>query len=241
MAAAKLFAALLVATIMVHGTQATSPEPTETMDSTATIDSEPSEPITMEGGTPMTMPSTTTKAPQTLTAGPVSPGTYRPEDIALARTQNRSEYLLISLALSFDDAKEYCEGLPNGAAASLASIHTPDENNFVRKLAKNGNIAGSYVWLGVQRVVGEPAAVQDQFAFVDGTVFDILGYYTSFGFDNCFKATVRNGKKRCLFMRYQPSERDIGVQDCVAMRMRGEWNDLACTRQLPFVCKRPAL
>ena len=121
-------------------------------------------------------------------------------------------YKLYTLRQNWNNAKVNCQRAIDGA--KLVKIETDKENDFIQN--KYLNTRGIY-WIGLSDIDNE-----GEWKWTDGT--GLTGY-------NKWKSGQPN---------------NAGDQDCVAILEgdytagyhNAEWNDLNCSRQLGYICKK---
>ena len=90
--------------------------------------------------------------------------------------------------------------------SNLTSIHSVEENNFVRQVVSAGS---SYMWIGLSRKIDSH---DDSFHWVDGSDLSFTNWASgepSSIHENCTEFVMRTG---------------------------GKWNDLRCTVHKSFIC-----
>ncbi|KAF8384241.1 hypothetical protein PRIPAC_73383 [Pristionchus pacificus] len=115
-------------------------------------------------------------------------------------------YKIGSPATDFTRAQMACDD----ANADLASIHSTQENSFVRQLAFSSG-ATNGIFLG-----GATDENQTEFTWTDGTAWD---------YDNTYAGYPKEGNGECLLMDTFSSS--------------GKWINADCSSKLPYVCVRP--
>ena len=121
-------------------------------------------------------------------------------------------YKLYTLRQNWNNAKVNCQRAIDGA--KLVKIETEKENDFIKN--KYLNTSGIY-WIGLSDIDNE-----GEWKWTDGT--GLTGY-----------------KK---WKSGQPN--NLGNQDCVAIlegdytdgHQNAEWNDLKCSKELGYICKK---
>ncbi|XP_038056043.1 echinoidin-like [Patiria miniata] len=123
-------------------------------------------------------------------------------------------YLIINLRFAYLEAEKYCGNLATqGKSTHLASVHSAEENAFLRRyhaavFQSTSNIA---LWIGYDRL-----ASGDTYRWLDGSVGS--------GFEDW----------------KPPMEPSRGAEKCTVLWYGNHWNDWPCYNTAPFVCKMPA-
>ncbi|XP_044207430.1 galactose-specific lectin nattectin-like, partial [Thunnus albacares] len=95
------------------------------------------------------------------------------------------------------------------AGGNLASIHSADENSFLRNLVIRVTGHCLHTWIG-----GFDAVKEGTWMWTDGSRFDYRRWGTG-----------------------EPN--NVGVENCIEMNFRGSfWNDGRCSWTRPFVCAK---
>ncbi|XP_036001840.1 lactose-binding lectin l-2-like [Fundulus heteroclitus] len=119
-------------------------------------------------------------------------------------------YKYVATDMTWADAEQHC--LSQGA--NLVSIHSLDEENFVKRLIRNFDPAQAPNWIGLSD------------AQKDGTFFWSDGSKLSFTFWEEGEPNDFEGPEPCVHTNSGPAKK---------------WNDAPCTDKFAFVCKaRPA-
>ncbi|XP_068558647.1 lactose-binding lectin l-2-like [Cebidichthys violaceus] len=114
-------------------------------------------------------------------------------------------YKYVGIHLTWADAELHCVS----KGANLVSIHSLEEQKFVKSLIKNSDPAEGKTWIGLSDIHKEGTWMSS-----DGSAANFF-YWTSRQPDNA-----------------------NGVEHCVQTNYPGElkWNDDPCSRTFPFVC-----
>ncbi|KAK9526949.1 hypothetical protein VZT92_015621 [Zoarces viviparus] len=114
-------------------------------------------------------------------------------------------YKYVSTRMTWADAELYCVS----QRANLVSIHSLEEQNFVKSLIKNFDPAEGYTWFGLSDIHKEGT-----WMWSDGSAVKFV-YWSSRQPDNY------KGNEDCVITNY-PNEL--------------KWNDIPCSHTHPFVC-----
>uniref|UniRef100_A0A3B5MYJ0 C-type lectin domain-containing protein n=2 Tax=Xiphophorus couchianus TaxID=32473 RepID=A0A3B5MYJ0_9TELE len=115
-------------------------------------------------------------------------------------------YKYVATLMTWADAEQHC--VTQGA--NLVSIHSLEEENFVKLLIKNFDPAQGVNWIGLSD------------AQKDGTYFWSDGSTFNFNFWNTGEPNNAGGSEPCVHTNWGPARR---------------WNDKVCTDAHSFVCK----
>nr|XP_040043735.1 lactose-binding lectin l-2-like [Gasterosteus aculeatus aculeatus] len=113
-------------------------------------------------------------------------------------------YKYVATQMSWADAEIYCVSL----GTNLASIHSLEEQSFIKILIRNSDPAEGHTWTGLSDTHKEGAWMWSDGSRIDFTYWD----------------------------KEQPD--NIGNENCVHTNYLGlkKWNDGICYSNLPFVC-----
>ncbi|XP_075962147.1 lactose-binding lectin l-2-like [Anarhichas minor] len=120
-------------------------------------------------------------------------------------TFNDRCYKYVATDMTWADAEMYCVS----QRANLVSIHSLEENNFVKSLIKNFDSAEAWTWIGLSDIHKEGT-----WMWSDGSRSNFV-YWSNGQPDN------NNGVEHCVQTNY-PGEK--------------KWNDAPCSRTFPSVC-----
>ncbi|XP_075962402.1 ladderlectin-like [Anarhichas minor] len=118
---------------------------------------------------------------------------------------NNRCYKYVATRMTWADAEIYCVS----QRANLVSIHSLEEQNFVKSLIKNFDPAEGVTWYGLSDIHKEGT-----WMWSDGSAVNFV-FWSSGMPDN------DNGNEDCLHTNYL---REL------------KWNDGTCSRTFPFVC-----
>ncbi|XP_067449726.1 galactose-specific lectin nattectin-like [Thunnus thynnus] len=114
-------------------------------------------------------------------------------------------FIFFRIARAWTDAERTCIS----AGGNLASIHSADENSFLRNLVIRVTGHCLHTWIG-----GFDAVKEGTWMWTDGSRFDYRRWGTG-----------------------EPN--NVGVENCIEMNFRGSfWNDGRCSWTRPFVCAK---
>ncbi|XP_075900498.1 lithostathine-like [Nelusetta ayraudi] len=116
---------------------------------------------------------------------------------------NVSAYKYVATHMTWADAEINCVS----QGANLVSIHSLEENTFVKDLIKNSDPEQEYTWIGLHDVIKEGAWMWTDGSAVNFKVWDAG----------------------------QPDNNNN--EDCTMILSNSKWNDAACQLQYPSVCK----
>ncbi|XP_034075305.1 ladderlectin-like [Gymnodraco acuticeps] len=112
-------------------------------------------------------------------------------------------YKYFNTESTWADAELYCVS----QGGNLVSIHSTEEEDFVKFLIKMSDPAEGYTWIGLHDI-----AKEGRWMWSDGCAAKYLFWY-----------------------RRQPNNSGRG-EDCVLNNWRGKWNDGPCSSTFPSVC-----
>ncbi|XP_036001759.1 ladderlectin-like [Fundulus heteroclitus] len=119
-------------------------------------------------------------------------------------------YKYVATLMTWGDAEQHCVS----QGANLVSIHSLEEENFVKMLISNFDPAQGPNWIGLSD------------AQKDGTFFWSDGSKLSFTYWSADEPNNFKGPEHCVHTNKETTKK---------------WNDLPCNWELSFVCKaRPA-
>ncbi|MEQ2309297.1 hypothetical protein AMECASPLE_037139 [Ameca splendens] len=119
-------------------------------------------------------------------------------------------YKYVATPMTWADAELYCLS----QEANLVSIHSEEEENFVKLLIRNFDVAEGVNWIGLSD------------AQKDGTYFWSDGSNFTFSFWKDGEPNNSGGPEPCVHTNWGTARK---------------WNDKVCTDKYAFVCKaRPA-
>ncbi|XP_033969344.1 lactose-binding lectin l-2-like [Trematomus bernacchii] len=113
-------------------------------------------------------------------------------------------YQYYNTKTTWADAELYCVS----QGGNLVSIHSREEERFVRFLIKGSDPAEGYTWIGLSDVHKE-----GRWMWSDGCAVKYFFWHSG-----------------------QPNDRAQGGEDCVLNNWRGKWNDGHCSNTFPSVC-----
>ncbi|XP_039676874.1 lactose-binding lectin l-2-like [Perca fluviatilis] len=111
-------------------------------------------------------------------------------------------YKYVATRMTWADAELHCVS----EGANLVSIHSLDEQNFVKYLIKNFDPAEGYTWFGLSDIHKEGS-----WMWSDGCAVKFVFWNSG-----------------------QPN--GAGIQNCGQNNYFSEWNDYECSYLSPFVC-----
>ncbi|XP_042362980.1 lactose-binding lectin l-2-like [Plectropomus leopardus] len=148
-----------------------------------------------------------------LALGAVSPSVLHPVKLQRGNCPmfwygfNGRCYKYIATRMTWADAEIHCMS----EGAHLVSIHSADEQNFIRSLIRNFDHAEGYTWIGLSDTHKEGT-----WMWSDGTDVNFSYWYP--GEPNNY-----GGHENCVHNNYNKESK---------------WNDRPCSRSLPFVCAK---
>lgn len=110
--------------------------------------------------------------------------------------------------------KQFYESLEicNSLNSTLASVHSSDENAFIRSLAFEDRAGESELWLGGEQIVTGLSA----YKWLDGSKFNYYNWSTAASEPNCRSRNVCCG---------------------LNLDRNGDWYDLPCSQRSLFLCQ----
>ncbi|XP_068558645.1 lactose-binding lectin l-2-like [Cebidichthys violaceus] len=118
---------------------------------------------------------------------------------------NNRCYKYVATRMAWADAELHCVS----QRANLVSIHSQEEQNFVKTLIKNFDPAEGYTWFGLSDIHKDGT-----WMWSDGSAVKFV-YWSHLNPDNA------SGREHCVHTNY-PKEL--------------KWNDIPCSYTFPFVC-----
>ncbi|XP_041665832.1 lactose-binding lectin l-2-like [Cheilinus undulatus] len=115
-------------------------------------------------------------------------------------------YKYVSTPMTWADAEIHCMS----ERANLVSIHSLEEQNFVRSLVKNFDPAERFTWIGFSDIHKERT-----WFWSDGSAVNFAFWHTG-------QPDNGSGNEHCAHINFGP---DL------------KWNDMSCAVVLPFVCE----
>ncbi|XP_010766078.1 ladderlectin-like [Notothenia coriiceps] len=112
-------------------------------------------------------------------------------------------YKYFNTERTWADAELYCVS----QGGNLVSIHSTEEEDFVKFLIKSSDPAEGYTWIGLNDI-----AKEGRWMWSDGCAAKYFFWY-----------------------RGEPNNSGRG-EDCVLNNWRGKWNDGPCSATFPSVC-----
>ncbi|XP_028447514.1 galactose-specific lectin nattectin isoform X2 [Perca flavescens] len=107
---------------------------------------------------------------------------------------------------SWTDAENFCKS----DGGNLASVHSEEEQLFLRDFIKKVTGEAKWAWIG-----GFDSVQEGLWMWSDGSIFDYKSWASG-----------------------QPDNAD-GIEHCLHMNFQGDnWNDTPCSRLLPFLCSK---
>ncbi|XP_069098483.1 lectin-like [Pleurodeles waltl] len=119
-----------------------------------------------------------------------------------------SYYKYIPNAMRWIDAEFYCQKLY--PSAHLASIHSEDENDFLKKITFKKTNSYPLIWVG-----GSDCYKDRSFVWTDGSSWDYQNWRHG-------EPNNNGGREACLNFNFATA---------------GLWNDEYCEKMFPFLCK----
>uniref|UniRef100_A0A4W6DNQ5 C-type lectin domain-containing protein n=1 Tax=Lates calcarifer TaxID=8187 RepID=A0A4W6DNQ5_LATCA len=116
-------------------------------------------------------------------------------------------YKYVSTRLTWADAELQCQS----ERANLVSIHSLQEQNFVKDLIKNFDNAEGRTWIGLSDIHKE-----NRWMWSDGCV-------VKFTFWSSGEPNNYHGGEHCAHSNYEPDRK---------------WNDVPCSQTYPSVCQQ---
>ncbi|XP_012714516.2 ladderlectin [Fundulus heteroclitus] len=119
-------------------------------------------------------------------------------------------YKYVATLMTWGDAEQHC--LSQGA--NLVSVHSLEEENFVKMLISNFDPAQGLNWIGLSDAQKDGA-----FFWSDGSKLSLTNW-------NAREPNNNGGSESCVHTNWGPARK---------------WNDVPCNKKYTFVCKaRPA-
>ncbi|XP_014898347.1 lactose-binding lectin l-2-like [Poecilia latipinna] len=119
-------------------------------------------------------------------------------------------YIYVATSMTWADAEQHCVN----QGANLVSIHSLEEENFVKRLIRNIAQVDNIYWIGLSDI------------HKDGTYFWSDGSRFNFSFWNAGEPNNNGGSEPCVHSNVGSAK---------------GWNDTLCRLKYSFVCKaRPA-
>ncbi|CAK6949579.1 lactose-binding lectin l-2-like [Scomber scombrus] len=120
-------------------------------------------------------------------------------------TFNNRCYKYVSTLMNWADAELYCVS----EKANLVSIHSQEEQNFVKSLINNFDHAEGRTWIGLSDKQKE-----ETWMWSDGCAVDFVFWYSG-------EPNNIGGNENCVHNNHEEDEK---------------WNDVECTFTYPSVC-----
>ncbi|CAK6949575.1 lactose-binding lectin l-2-like [Scomber scombrus] len=114
-------------------------------------------------------------------------------------------YKYVSTHMTWADAELYCVS----QKANLVSIHSREEQNFVKSLIKNFDHAEGYTWIGLSDTQKE-----GRWMWSDGSAVDFVFWHSG-------QPDIYKGIEHCAHYNWGEHLK---------------WNDIACSHTCPSVC-----
>jgi hypothetical protein len=136
------------------------------------------------------------------------------------------DYYLSSVKEKRSDAKASCEAM--GAGATLASVTSADENNFIFCL----DTSAWQRYLGMKLAYTVPEVLEQMWDDGVPVTYGLTTFKGGVGMPwRRREPNNLGGNENCVSQGF-PMKADIGPQTSL-------WNDVECTKTLRYVCKRP--